>query len=125
MNYLLIEALERYHRFYGDDLKVEFPTGSGHMLTLDEVARGLALRLASTFLPDANGQRPCHGGDPRYARDPHFKELVLFYEYFCGETGRGAGASHQTGWTGLAVRFLRALPELRRGLERHQHQPLA
>jgi mannosylglycerate hydrolase MGH1-like protein len=109
MNYLLLEALERYHHFYGDTLQVEFPSGSGRLLPLDQVARELARRLIGTFLPDATGQRPCHGGDRRYADDPHFKELVLFYEYFCGDTGRGIGASHQTGWTGLMVPFLRML----------------
>jgi hypothetical protein len=109
MNYLLLEALERYHYFYGDTLQVEFPTGSGRLLTLDGVARELAGRLVSTFLPDAAGRRPCHGGDTRYSEDPHFKELVLFYEYFCGDTGRGVGASHQTGWTGLVVPFLQML----------------
>jgi hypothetical protein len=113
MNYLLLESLERYHHFYGDSLTVECPAGSGRRLTLDQVARELALRLAGTFLADASGRRPCHGDEPRYARDPHFKELALFYEYFSGDTGRGVGASHQTGWTGLAVRFLRMLPELR------------
>jgi hypothetical protein len=109
VNYLLLEALERYHHFYGDALQVEFPKGSGNRLPLDRVARELARRLVSTFLPDAAGHRPCHGGDPRYAEDPHFKDLVLFYEYFCGDTGRGVGASHQTGWTGLFVSFLRML----------------
>jgi hypothetical protein len=114
MNYLLVEALERYHHFYGDELQVELPTGSGRKVSLGQVARELAARLAGTFLPDASGHRPCHGGDPRYAHDPDFRELVLFYEYFSGDTGRGVGASHQTGWTGLAVRFLRMLPELRK-----------
>jgi hypothetical protein len=106
MNYLLVEALERYHRFYGDSLRVEFPTGSGRLMTLAEVARQLAARLGGIFLPDQGGQRPCHGRDARYARDAGYKDLVLFHEYFCGDTSRGVGASHQTGWTALAVRFV-------------------
>ena len=106
VNYLLIEALERYHYFYGDELKVECPTGSGVWMTLKEVARELSRRLASLFLPDATGQRPCHGNERRYADDPQWRELVLFYEYFHGDTGRGCGASHQTGWTALVTRLL-------------------
>jgi len=106
INYLLIEALERYHHFYGDSLKVECPTGSGQLMDLGEVARELARRLSRIFLPDEHGFRPCHGGDSRYADDPAFQDLVLFHEYFDGDTGRGVGASHQTGWTGLVIRLL-------------------
>jgi hypothetical protein len=106
LNYLLIEALDRYFLFYGDDLKVECPTGSGTYMTLSEVARELERRLATLFLPDSSGARPVHGGDARYARDPHWKDLVLFYEYFHGDSGRGVGASHQTGWTALVVRCI-------------------
>jgi hypothetical protein len=114
INYLLIEALERYHHFYGDDLRVECPVGSGRMLTLLEVARELSGRLAAIFLPDAAGRRPCHGGDPRYASDPHWKDLVLFHEYFHGDTGRGVGASHQTGWTALVTSCIEDLAAARR-----------
>ena len=106
INYLIIEALERYHHFYGDKLKVECPVGSGKMLTLQEVAQELSRRLSSIFLPDENGERPCHGGVKKYSADPHWRDLVLFHEYFHGETGRGLGASHQTGWTALAARLL-------------------
>jgi len=106
LNFLLLEALERYHHFYGDELTVECPTGSGHMLTLQKVADELGNRLMSLFLPDANGQRPCHGEDLRYRDDPHYRELLLFHEYFDGDTGRGCGASHQTGWTALAARLI-------------------
>jgi hypothetical protein len=106
INYLIVEALERYDHFYGDSLKVECPTGSGRMMSLSEVACFLSRRLASIFLPDRQGRRPCHGDDPRYASDPHFKDLVLFHEYFHGDTGRGLGASHQTGWTALVARLL-------------------
>jgi len=109
MNYLLVEALERYDRFYGEGFKVECPTGSGRMLTLGEVARELASRLGRVFLPDESGRRPCHGSDRRFAEDPHWKDLVLFHEYFCGDSSRGVGASHQTGWTALAVRFVEGL----------------
>src|SRR5215218_10126538 len=106
LNYLLIEALDRYDLFYGSDLTVECPTGSGRYMTLGEVARELERRLATLFLPDSSGNRPVHGGDARYASDPHWKDLVLFYEYFHGDTGRGIGASHQTGWTALVVRCI-------------------
>ncbi|MEK6262568.1 MAG: glucosidase [Planctomycetota bacterium] len=106
VNYLLVEALERYHHFYGDSFRVECPTGSGQWLTLQQVAQELSRRLGSLFLPDANGHRPCHGGSQPFAGDPHWRELVLFYEYFHGDNGRGVGASHQTGWTALVTRLL-------------------
>ncbi|HVS54459.1 MAG TPA: hypothetical protein VHD62_19035 [Opitutaceae bacterium] len=105
-NYLLIEALERYAEFYGDTLEVEWPTGSGRRITLRAAALELQRRLGALFLAGADGRRPAHGDDARYAADPHFRELVLFYEYFHGDHGRGAGASHQTGWTALAVRCI-------------------
>ncbi len=113
VNYLLIEALERYHHFYGDGLRVECPTGSGIMMNLKEVAQELSARLARLFLPDARGRRPCHGDDSRYADDPHWRDLVLFHEYFHGDTGRGLGASHQTGWTALAIRNIEDLVKRR------------
>jgi hypothetical protein len=106
LNYLLVEALERYHHFYGDDLRVECPTGSERLLTLREVAVELAARLGRIFLPRADGSRPCHGDDRRYADDPAFRDLVLFNEYFNGDDGRGVGASHQTGWTALVASCL-------------------
>ncbi len=106
VNYLLVEALERYHHYYGDELRVEFPKGSGRRMNLREAALELARRLSSTFLPDESGRRPCHGDDRRYAQDPHWKDLLLFHEYFHGDTGRGVGASHQTGWTALVLRLL-------------------
>jgi hypothetical protein len=115
MNYLLVEALERYHHFYGDDLRVECPTGSGRLLTLREVADELARRLTSLFLPDAQGRRPCHGDDPRFRSDPAWRDLVLFHEYFDGDTGRGLGASHQTGWTALVLRLLEDQVRAREG----------
>jgi hypothetical protein len=106
INYLLVEALERYYHFYGDALKVECPIGSGRFLTLSDVADELARRLGSLFLPNREGARPCHGTDSWYAQDPYWRDLVLFHEYFHADTGRGCGASHQTGWTALAVRCL-------------------
>jgi hypothetical protein len=109
INYLLVEALERYHHFYGEGFRVECPRGSGRLLSLAEVSREIAARLASLFRPDERGFRPWHGGDPRYALDPHWRELCLFHEYFHGESGRGLGASHQTGWTALAVRLIEDL----------------
>jgi hypothetical protein len=106
MNYLIVEALERYHHFYGDSARVECPTGSGRFVTLKGAADEIASRLSRIFLPDASGRRPCHGQDARFAEDPHWRDLLLFHEYFSGDTSRGAGASHQTGWTALAARFL-------------------
>jgi Glycosyl hydrolase family 63 C-terminal domain len=106
VNYLLIEALQRYHHFYGDDFKVECPTGSGHLLTLAEVAQELNRRLAMLFIPDKEGRAPWQGDDTRFARDKHWRELTLFHEYFHGDNGRGLGAAHQTGWTALIVRCL-------------------
>jgi hypothetical protein len=114
LNYLLVEALERYHHFYKDGLKVECPVGSGNFLNLSQVSREIARRLASCFLPDAAGARPCYGGDPRFAEDPFWRDLILFHEYFHGDTGRGLGASHQTGWTALVVRCLEDLAAERR-----------
>jgi hypothetical protein len=109
VNYLLIEALERYHHYYGDEFKVECPARSGKLMTLKQVARELAQRLASIFLPDQAGRRPCHGDDRRFAEDPHWRDLVLFHEYFHGETGKGLGATHQTGWTALVIRLMKDL----------------
>jgi hypothetical protein len=104
MNYLLIESLERYGRFFGSQLKVECPTGSGRWGTLQEAADELASRLCKLFRRDAEGRRPFAGGDRRFAEHPHWRDLVLFHEYFDGDTGRGCGASHQTGWTALITR---------------------
>ena len=123
INYLLIEALERYHHFYGDGLTVEVPAGSGRRLNLRDAAHELAGRLATIFLPDANGRRPCHGDDPRYMRDPHWRDLVLFHEYFHGDNGRGLGASHQTGWTALVIRCIEKCAATRRARERRAPKP--
>jgi hypothetical protein len=115
VNYLLIEALERYHHFYGDTFQIQCPTGSGRIMNLQQVANELGARLAGIFLPDATGRRPCHGDDARFASDPHWRDLVLFHEYFHGETGRGLGANHQTGWTALVIRYIADLAGRRGG----------
>ncbi len=94
---------------------MECPVGSGRMLTLKEVADNLAERLAEVFLPNDRGARPCHGTDERFADDPHWRELVLFHEYFHGETGRGVGASHQTGWTSLVTQCLESVAKAQAG----------
>ncbi|MCC6546693.1 glucosidase [Candidatus Sumerlaeota bacterium] len=106
LNFLLIEALERYHHFFGEDLKMEYPTGSGQLLTLKEIAVRLAERLSSLFLVGEDGQRPIHRHQPIYAAREDWHDLILFYEYFHADDGRGVGASHQTGWTALIVRLL-------------------
>ena len=105
--YLIVEALERYHHFYGTDFTVELPTGSGNRVTLQDAANEISRRMSSLFEPDATGHRPCHGGDDRYATHPAWKDLILFHEYFHADTGRGCGASHQTGWTALVARLMR------------------
>jgi hypothetical protein len=109
VNYLLTEALERYHHFYGDDFKVECPVGSGVWLTLREVSREINKRLCSLFLPDEHGHAPWMGQNHMYADDPHWKGLYCFNEYFHGDTGRGCGADHQTGWTALISRCMQDL----------------
>jgi len=106
INYLLVEALQHFHDYFGDDLKVECPTGSGVMMTLQEVAHELARRLTTIFLRDEGGRRPSAGGVEVLQTDPHWRDYVLFHEYFHGDNGAGIGASHQTGWTGLVARLL-------------------
>ncbi len=108
INYLLVQALKRYYTFYGDGFKVECPTGSGQMMNLLQVAEELERRLISIFEPDLTGRRPAHGDYERYANDPAWKDLILFYEYFNGDTGEGLGASHQTGWTALVATILQS-----------------
>jgi hypothetical protein len=105
-NFLIIESLQRFHHYYGDDFKVECPTGSRQYLTLDEIACHLADRLTSLFARDSNGRRPIYGENALFQNDPHFRDYVTFYEYFHGDSGRGLGASHQTGWTGLIAKLL-------------------
>lgn len=106
MNFLLIESLQKFHFYLGDTYKVECPTGSGQRHTLWEVASDLSRRLSRLFLRDGNGQRPVYGGTEKFQTDPHWNDLILFYEYFHGDIGAGLGASHQTGWTGLVAKLL-------------------
>ena len=115
VNALLIRALLNLYQFYGDEFKVECPTGSGVHMTLFEVAKEVSRRLASIFPQDANGHRPVYGGNRTFQESPHWKDYILLYEYFHGDNGAGLGASHQTGWTGLIARtldlFARLKPE--------------
>ncbi|BAZ70970.1 hypothetical protein NIES4106_57670 (plasmid) [Fischerella sp. NIES-4106] len=106
MNYLIIESLQKYHHYLGDDFKVECPTGSGQMMTLWQVANELSQRLIRTFLTDETGRRPLYGGTETFQSNPNWRDLILFYEYFHGDEGAGMGASHQTGWTGLVAKLI-------------------
>jgi len=106
LNYLLIESLQKFHYFYGDNFTVVCPTGSDRAMTLGGVATELSRRLTRIFLRDSRGRRPVYGGTEKFQRDPHWRDLILFYEYFHGDNGAGIGASHQTGWTGLVAKLL-------------------
>jgi len=106
VNYLLIESLQKFHHYLGDDFKVECPTGSGRMMTLWEVAAEISRRLSRIFLRGSDGRRPVYGALDKFQQDPHWRDLVLFHEYFHGDSGAGVGASHQTGWTGLVAKLL-------------------
>jgi hypothetical protein len=106
VNYLIIESLQKFHHYYGDDFKIECPTGSGHFITINEVANELTRRLTRIFLRDENGRRPVLAYHDKLHNDPHFRDYLLFHEYFHGDTGRGIGASHQTGWTGLVAKLM-------------------
>ncbi|MBK8464453.1 MAG: glucosidase [Chloracidobacterium sp.] len=106
VNYLLIESLQKFHYYYGDDLKVECPTGSGNMMNLWEVSEELSRRMSHIFLRDGEGNRAVFGESVKYQNDPYFRDHILFYEYFHGDNGSGLGASHQTGWTGLVAKLL-------------------
>ncbi|MEM6352959.1 MAG: glucosidase [Cyanobacteria bacterium P01_D01_bin.14] len=111
VNYLLIESLQKFHHYLGDDFKVECPTGSGKWLTLWEVASELSQRLMKIFLPDEQGKRPVYGDTDIFHQDPHWQDYILFYEYFHGDNGAGLGASHQTGWTGLVAKLIQQQSE--------------
>ena len=106
VNYLLIEALQKFHYYYGDDFLVEYPTGSGRMLTIEQIADDLSQRLIRVFLRDARGRRPFNGESELLQGAPHWRDLILFHEYFHGDTGKGLGASHQTGWTAVVAKLL-------------------
>jgi len=107
MNYLLVEAIERYHRFYGDDLTIEYPTGSGQQRTLGQVVTDLQDRLIGIFTRGPDGRRACFGGVDLMDHDPAWRDNLIFSEYFNGDTGAGLGAEHQTGWTGLVADMIR------------------
>jgi hypothetical protein len=138
LNYLLIESMQRFHYYYGDDFKIECPTGSGKFMTIDDAANEVGRRLARLFFKDDSGRRPVLRYHEKLARDPHFRDYVLFHEYFHGDSGRGVGASHQTGWTGLIAKLLQprgtkegvderntSLPgaETKKTRRRHSRQP--
>jgi hypothetical protein len=106
INYLLIEALQKFHHYFGDEFTVECPTGSGVTMTLGEVAANLSRRVSGIFLRDAQGRRPVYANNEMFQRDPHWNDLILFHEYFHGDNGSGVGASHQTGWTALVAKLL-------------------
>jgi len=106
LNYLIIESLQRFHYYYGDDFKIECPKGSGQYISLNEVACYLTKRLSNIYLKDDAGRRPFNGNYEKLRHDPNFSNYILFYEHFHGDNGRGVGASHQTGWSGLIAKLL-------------------
>ncbi len=120
VNYLIIESLQKFHHYLGDEFKVECPTGSGHRMTLWEVAAEISRRLTRTFLRGPDGRRPVHGSSRLFQEDPHWRELALFYECFDGDNGSGVGASHQTGWTGLVAKLIQQSGEYVCNLNRGQ-----
>jgi hypothetical protein len=116
INYLLYSALLRLYAYYGEEFKIECPTGSGQMMTLLQVAQELAERLTSTFLRDASGARPADGAANKFTSDPHWRDLVPFHEYFHGDTGAGIGATHQTGWTGCVAAIIQTNAKITKDL---------
>jgi len=115
VNMLILRALLQLYRYYGPEFKVEYPTGSGHEATLYEVAMGIGRRLASIFVRDRDGHRPIYGGAEKFQNDPHWRDLILFYEYFHADLGAGVGAGHQTGWTGIIARIIQMLGSITAG----------
>jgi hypothetical protein len=122
VNYMIIRSLKKYYDYYGDDFQIEFPQGSGVKLTLKEIALELSLRLLKIFLKDENGRRPVYGRNEKFQEDEHFKDYILFYEYFHGDNGSGLGASHQTGWTGLISELIYEIKDL--GYKEDHRQPV-
>ena len=106
VNGLIVRALLQYYSYYGDTFKIECPTGSGRFMTLHQVAAELSRRLSRIFVRDEHGRRAVYGGTRTFQEDPHWRDLILFYEYFHGDNGAGLGASHQTGWTGIVARMM-------------------
>jgi hypothetical protein len=123
VNFLILLALQEYHKYYGDGFQVECPTGSGELKTLGKVGEELARRLASIFLRDADGNRPVFGSCSLFNNDPHWRDLIPFHEYFHGDTGRGCGASHQTGWTGLIAQILIGVGESFSDILQRKNEP--
>jgi hypothetical protein len=119
VNFLLIQALRRFHEYYHESFRVECPTGSGRMMNLDEVADEVCRRLVSTFQRDAQGRRPVFGNNEKFQSDPHWRDYVPFYEYFHGDTGAGVGASHQTGWTALVTKMIDELSLKQKAAEKN------
>jgi hypothetical protein len=111
VNFLIIESPQKFHHYYGDDFEIEYPTGSGNFITIDDVAEKLSKRLSKIFLKDPDNVRPLYGSNDKFQNDDHFRDHVLFFEYFDGDNGAGLGASHQTGWTGLVAKLL--MPRLK------------
>jgi hypothetical protein len=114
MNYLIVHALQQYSEYYKEQSHVKFPTGSGNQMTLGEISIELAKRLVSIFQKNEKGSRRVNGGEGIYQKDPNFKDLVLFYEYFHGDTLRGVGASHQTGWTGVVAELINRISKYKK-----------
>jgi Glycosyl hydrolase family 63 C-terminal domain len=114
VNFLLVESLQKFHHYLGNDFKVEFPTGSGNMKTLWDVSGELSCRMTNIFLRDEKGHRPVFGNLEKFQTDPHWRDLVLFHEYFHGDSGSGVGASHQTGWTGVVTKLMQQRGEFRK-----------
>ena len=106
VNVMLIRALQNFYLYYGDNFKIECPTGSGQLMNLFEVSKEIADRLIRTFTRDEQGRRPVYGGSEKFQTDPHWRDYILFYEYFHGDNGAGLGASHQTGWTGAVAKII-------------------
>jgi hypothetical protein len=118
MNYLIVHALQQYSEYYKDESHVEFPTGSGKQMMLGEISNELAKRLVSIFQKDENNSRPVNGSEKIHQNDKNFKDLVLFYEYFHGDTSRGVGASHQTGWTGVVAELINRIGKFKKDVNK-------
>jgi hypothetical protein len=115
VNVVLIRALLSFYLYYGDSFKIECPTGSGHLMNLFEVAKEISDRLSRLFLRDEHGRRAIYGGNEKFQTDPHWRDHVLFYEYFHGDNGAGLGANHQTGWTGVVAKLIQLFGMLEAG----------
>jgi hypothetical protein len=111
LNYLIIESLQKFHRYYGPNFTMEYPTGSGEWVDLGVIAARLARRLTGLFLKNGHKKRAIYGDRARFSEDDHFADLILFHEFFHGDTGEGLGAAHQTGWTGLVAKLLEIVAE--------------